>query len=426
MEDANASRAQVPRLFVFFALAYLVQGFAQASGILKQPLDWYFKEELLLTPEKIAGIKFMLAMPWYFKPLYGLISDFLPIAGSRRRAYLYLFSLSGVACFALAMGLSDPKTLTIVLTITALNTAFADVVVDALMVEHGNATGNVRAFQTTQWASSSIMGMIAGWGGGQIVQHVINTDMAPREGVNIALGIAISGPVILFLAALLLVREKRHALDTEAMAQTATAAGQALRTPALIGAMVFLFLFRLQPGYEDPWYFQQTDTLKFTQEQIGNLSIPTNFGYLIGVLTFGVIGRKMPRRRLAGIGAVAYAASFLLDFLVLRSGDLLIQQIVVAVQGAVYYFTSLVLLSIAAEACPKRAEAFTFAIMMAVLNLSNYASSWLGATLYQNVYDENIIPTIYTASGMTLVCLAFLWVVPKEKSITEVEALDSE
>lgn len=39
-----------------------------------------------------GGIK---ALPWVIKPVYGLLSDAVPLLGYHRRSYLILFSLMG-------------------------------------------------------------------------------------------------------------------------------------------------------------------------------------------------------------------------------------------------------------------------------------------------------------------------------------------
>jgi hypothetical protein len=43
------------------------------------------------VPE-VATFSARLAIPWALKPLYGLLSDFVPLAGSRRKGYLIVTS----------------------------------------------------------------------------------------------------------------------------------------------------------------------------------------------------------------------------------------------------------------------------------------------------------------------------------------------
>ena len=41
----------------------------------------------------------LLYLPWVFKPVFGLITDFVPLAGFRRKSYLFLSSTVAVRGF---------------------------------------------------------------------------------------------------------------------------------------------------------------------------------------------------------------------------------------------------------------------------------------------------------------------------------------
>ena len=108
-------------------------------------------------------------MPWTVKPLYGLITDFLPLAGYRRKSYLMLTSaVSAAALFTLA---SQPDSidkirLFALLLPSAISVAFSDVVIDALLIERGQPQGWTGQLQSVQWAALYGAAALAGWGGG--------------------------------------------------------------------------------------------------------------------------------------------------------------------------------------------------------------------------------------------------------------------
>ena len=94
------------RLMLFFAVVYAVEGIGQAkSGIVWQPLTHFLKEAQGWGPVQISVSLAVLDVPWVIKPLYGLVSDFLPLAGYRRRSYLLLASLA--ACGRVRLGWDD-------------------------------------------------------------------------------------------------------------------------------------------------------------------------------------------------------------------------------------------------------------------------------------------------------------------------------
>ena len=85
---------------LFFGLVYFAQGVA--GGLSKQPLTYYFKS-LGLTADAVTALLAVAAIPWMIKPLYGLMTDFVPLFGYRRKSYLLL--MAGLAAIGY-LGLS--------------------------------------------------------------------------------------------------------------------------------------------------------------------------------------------------------------------------------------------------------------------------------------------------------------------------------
>ena len=75
-------------------------------------------------------------MPWGFKILYGLISDNVPLCGTRRKSWLIIMAfvqfLTLMSIFVFEY--TDPLVFTLVLATTSLAEAFINVVSDAIMV----------------------------------------------------------------------------------------------------------------------------------------------------------------------------------------------------------------------------------------------------------------------------------------------------
>lgn len=75
-------------------------------------------------------------MPWSFKILYGLISDNVPLCGTRRKSWLIIM---GIIEFLALMSLyvfepDDPLVVALVLALASMAEAFTNVVSDAIMV----------------------------------------------------------------------------------------------------------------------------------------------------------------------------------------------------------------------------------------------------------------------------------------------------
>lgn len=134
-----------PELYAII-LVYFVQGIL---GISRLAVSFYFKDELGLDPAELAIFSGLSALPWLIKPVYGFLSDTVPIFGYRRRSYLALCGVIGCAAWStLALSHPSPTFTTLLLLVASAGTACSDVVVDSIVV---GASRN---------ASASVAGMV--------------------------------------------------------------------------------------------------------------------------------------------------------------------------------------------------------------------------------------------------------------------------
>ena len=105
---ARARRSEVWRLGLLFGALYFLQGIGEPTeGLIAQPARCLLKR-WGRSDRDITTFMALLAIPWTFKPLYGLLTDFVPIFGTRRRGYLLLasgattISLLGLFAFPIA------------------------------------------------------------------------------------------------------------------------------------------------------------------------------------------------------------------------------------------------------------------------------------------------------------------------------------
>src|SRR5437762_3466059 len=157
------------RLAVLFGVVY----FAQGMWYLPNQTITIVLKERGLSAGQVADFFLISTVPWNVKPIYGLISDFVPLFGRRRKSYFLLTSgLAASAGLTLALlPTHSPLAMGILLTIMGLGLAFNDVLTDALMVENGQRLRLTGGFQAVQWASIMTATVAVGVGGGFLAQR---------------------------------------------------------------------------------------------------------------------------------------------------------------------------------------------------------------------------------------------------------------
>ncbi|MPZ31956.1 MAG: MFS transporter [Rhodospirillales bacterium] len=376
---------------LFFAVVYLVEGIGQARvGIIYQPLTHYLKE-IGWTALQVTAYFAVLNFPWVIKPVFGLVSDFVPLFGYRRKSYLIVASLCAVAAYAAIARQADPVTFALPLLLTSYAMATASTLCGALLAENGQTFRLTSTFVSQQWLWFYIAIMASSFAGGALVEN-----LSALSAVQMAAAIAAIAPIAVVLASLFLLDEKKVGASAPEMRRTFQSLVAASRSPKLYIVGLFLFLYSFAPGFGTPLYYFMTDELKFSQSYIGILGAIASAGWIAGALVHRWLLSGMNSKALLYFSIVLLtlsAASFLL------LADPVTAAIVNFGNGVAMMIATIASLTLAADYCPKRAEGFAFAGLMSIMNLAEICSSTVGAYLYDHVFDARLGPLIIVSAA---------------------------
>jgi MFS family permease len=381
------------RLAILFAVVYFAQGMWSLPN---QTLIITLKERGLSAGQVATFFTFSI-VPWLIKPAYGLLSDFVPLFGHRRKSYLLLNS-SLAAGAGLAMGLAAPPRywwLAGLFALMGLGLAFTDVLVDALMVENGKPLGLTGAFQAVQWgavyAASVLVGELGGF-------------LAERRSLSAAFVLAALFPLMSFGMTLFFVHDVPARADREAFRQTMAAIRAALGERDVWIVAGFLFFWTFSPSFGPALLYYQADVLKFSQQFIGHLGALGALAAVGGAFIYAPLSRQVPLKRLIN-ASIGMGVAGTLAYLLYR--DAWSAVVIDTVFGGVSMITELAFLDLAAKSCPRRVEATFFALLMSVFNGGNQSSRVVGAYLYDwlGYTPLVLISTAFTAAAWFLVPL---------------------
>jgi MFS family permease len=385
---------------LFFAIVYVVEGVGQARvGIIFQPLNHYLKVTGW-TPVQVTAYLSILNFPWIIKPVFGLVSDFVPLFGFRRKSYLIISSICAVGAYAWITQLSGPSEFALLLVITSYAMATSSTLCGALLAENGQRFGSTSAFVSQQWLWFYVAIMASAFVGGELVER-----LRPISALQVSAGVAAVAPVAIILASLFLLNERKTKANRIEMKRTLQSIVAASRSTKLYIVALFLFLFSFAPGFGTPLYYFMTDELKFSQAYIGILGSIASAGWIAGALIHRWCLRKMNSKALLYLSIVLgtlAAGSFLL------LANELTAAIVNFANGAAMMIATIAGLTLAADYCPKRSEGVAFAGLMSVMNLAELCSTNVGAFLYEHVFQNQLGPLIVVSAASTAFALIFV------------------
>jgi hypothetical protein len=171
--------------------------------------------------------------------------------------------------------------------------------------------------------------------------------------------------------------------------------GAALRSRKLWLVALFLFLYSFAPGFGTPLYYHMTDALHFSQAYIGVLGSIASAGWIAGAVLHRLLLRRMSSKALLTLSIVlgtASAASFLL------LTDETSAALVNFANGLAMMIATIASLTLAAQACPSRAEGFAFAGLMSI-SISPTSVPSTPAPLYEYVFDNRLGPLIVVSAA---------------------------
>ena len=386
-------RASIAHLLWFFALVYVVEGLGQIGGLISQPLTYYLKQVHDWTPLQITAYLTIFNIPWIIKPLYGLVSDFIPLFGYRRKSYLLLANAAAIAGFLLVTQLTAPHRLVFALMLTAYAMAISSTLCGAVLVENGQRLRESGTFVNQQWLWYNIAAMTAAILGGQLVQN-----LPPTTAVHSAAAVVAGAPLLVIFGTVFLIPEKKVPMNIHGMKHTLEGLSSTFRRRHLWIIAAFIFLYYFSPGLSTPLYFIMTDKLKFSQAYIGLLGSLGAAGWVFGAYLYRRYMKRLTLKKLLNL-SIAIGTVATLAFLFLWNEPA--AAVISFCSGFAGMLATVASMTLAADYCPRHAEGFAFAVLMSIINLATALGDNLGSYLFTHVFHGRFAPLVILSAAFT-------------------------
>lgn len=416
---------------VAISLVYLVQGLL---GLSRLAVFTFFKDDLKLDPATVGLLTGLGMAPWVIKPVYGFLSDAVPLFGYKRRSYLVLCGIAGASAWSALSGPVDSATgAVLALIIGSLSTACADVVADSIVVElsRGEPQSMAGSLQSMCWASASAGSILSAYFSGSLVQSY-----GPRP----VFLMTAAFPLLVAVAAAVIPEERAKPTNSFPSSPLSSPSAlvkkqgiallRALSQRSILIPALFVFLWQATPTADTAMLFFETNKLGFSTEFLGRIRLVASIASLLGVGVYNFALKATPLRKMffwtsiiaTGLGMTQLILITGLNRKLGMSDELfaLGDSALLTVLGQVSFMPVLVL---AARLCPVGVEATLFATLMSILNGGAFTGSAFGSLLTKvfgvttTEYD-GLAPLVAVCTLSNLAPLLLLGMLP--------ETIDSE
>ncbi|OEL30360.1 putative folate-biopterin transporter 2 [Dichanthelium oligosanthes] len=382
------------------------QGVGNALGCVAA--GYYWKDVQRVQPSAAQFYQGVTDAPWVVKPLWGLLTDVVPVAGYRRRPYFVLAGVIGVSSMlmlSLHPGLGIMPAL-LALTAQSAGAAIADVTVDALVAQNS----------ITHPPLASDMQSLCGFGSsvGALLGFSISGLLVHSMGAQGALGL-LSIPSVLVLSAGILLKENRAAeFDYKQVHKKFYKAIQSMGTTLKCPELRQCFVAKGTYG-----------TFALVQGYIGLIYSIGSVGSLLGVLLYQSTLKDYPFRSMLLWAQVLSSLAGMLDLVLVTRLNLKIgipdYFFAVADNGIsqmVGRLKWLPLLVLCSKLCSPGVEGTFYALLMSLQNAGLLMSAWWGGLLLHmlnvtRMEFSNLWIAVLIRNISRLVPLALLFLVPQ-------------
>ncbi|CAF1049028.1 unnamed protein product [Adineta ricciae] len=391
----------------YFGLAYFIQGVTDiASGFVNLPLQTILKDKLQLSPSQMGTFFFSCTVTWSIKPLYGLLSDFVPICGYHRLIYLLMTTMINLCAWvALYFVPIEYNYLLFFCVLAAFSLAFNDVLIDALMISVGRPLALIGTLQAIQQTSAKLAATVSQIPAGILASYSVTNQTTVNSTLKHSnrfhnsnkyiFLIASVCPIILFFATLISVRERRRKLNRNNFAQTWSSLKAIFKYKRFWLITSFLFIYSASPQIKTALFYYQRDVLLFNPFYVSILNTLYNGCGILSALLYLSIFSHYPTKRVLRI-AIVMRMFAVASYLFATDG---ITSICVAIfTGFCSEITNLALLHLAAKSCPKNIEGTLFALFVSCVNFGAATGDWLGSMIYEYL------------GFIALIIIAIIWI----------------
>jgi MFS family permease len=398
----DADQLRLRRIITLVGLGYLFLILCDPrDGIAKISIQFLLKDHIHLKPEQLASFIAFISLPWYFKPLAGLLTDNFSFLGTRRKGYLVFASaIAGALWLVLALIPKTYNSMLYMLLVINIALVTAQTTLGGMLVQSGQefaATGRMSSIRN---GAENLGVLTAGLIGGYVAAHFLGIGLA-------VVGVLLWVLVVMFVR--LLKEPKAEKAEVGAFRTTLNQFKLLFSSRTMWVATGFWMLVRFSPGFQTPLFFHQTDTIHLTPEFIGYLAFINAGTGLIGSFAYIYLCKKYSLRTLLYGGVIL---SVLSAFCYLGYNSQTGAMLVESAAGLGTGMAFLAILDLLARSTPKGCEALGYSLIFSFGNISLQGSDVLGSSLYEK-FHHNFTNMVWINSGTSALVLLAIPFLPR-------------
>ena len=405
MEEENEYDAKKKSKMTRNKISILIIGFYAGLCVISDlAVKYYFKDKKKVETANLTRILIIFKIPYLIKPIYGLILDFIPICGYKKKSYLFICFLVNISSWYLFI-ISNEKNMLfsiICLLFVNISLSFTTVIGSAIQVDlskmYENEKSNIGE-KTSQLMSEyfiikSLGTLIPSYFKGFLIAKYSNDIIFYISGI-ISFLILISDLILVeekniekneervSSSSLLDNEEKEKEKNNNKKENTTQQILNLIKNKNIIILLSLIFILESSPFCMSPLFYYETNFLNLNPQDLGNIDFLTQISIIVVIYIYKNLCFKYNFKAITFFVRIfQFTLFFLIYMLIMRNtqkyiSDLYLVTITITLREG---FTSLGRLPyslLAIQFSPLNLEATTYSLCVFSCYLGNIFADYI-------------------------------------------------
>ena len=401
-QDQQKSDKSLLYAAIVIVVGVLGTTLAQPQVLGRIPIQNLLKNELHVDRAANAAFFFWMGLAWYFKPFFGIVTDAVPLFGTRRKSYMLLGATLGTISWGV-LYFTPHQYNKLLMVCVALNLFMmaTSTVVGGYMVEVAQAVSGSGRLTSVRNFVEQFSWIITGPTAGFLASIAFGY-------TTIACGSVLF--LIVPMAAWFLFEERKKKLNAH---EIFAGAGKQLvniaNAKTMWAAAGFMFLFYCAPGISTAIFYKQQNDLHLNTQGQGFLLFLSGVFGVIAATLYGAYGSRRFTLKTLVFWSMVLGTIANLGYIFYTSvGN---ARIVDSINGFGYTMAEVAMMDLAVRSTPAGSEGLGFSLMMSVRNLTLFGSDWAGSKML-DAYHLHFNTLVIANSAITFIAVPLTLLLP--------------
>jgi hypothetical protein len=405
MEEENEYDAKKKSKMTRNKISILIIGFYAGLCVISDlAVKYYFKDKKKVETANLTRILIIFKIPYLIKPIYGLILDFIPICGYKKKSYLFICFLVNISSWYLFI-ISNEKNMLfsiICLLFVNISLSFTTVIGSAIQVdlskmyenEKSNISEKTSQLMSEYFIIKSLGTLIPSYFKGFLIAKYSNDIIFYISGI-ISFLILISDLILVeekniekneervSSSSLLDNEEKEKEKNNNKKENTTQQILNLIKNKNIIILLSLIFILESSPFCMSPLFYYETNFLNLNPQDLGNIDFLTQISIIVVIYIYKNLCFKYNFKAITFFVRICqFTLFFLIYMLIMRNtqkyiSDLYLVTITITLREG---FTSLGRLPyslLAIQFSPLNLEATTYSLCVFSCYLGNIFADYI-------------------------------------------------